>query len=422
MEDGEIHEDFEPKIYLHSNEVQSAYGPFIDTSGATYLPSLEWPGDAESTSAHFPSSEASHTPQWKSDSPCPSSPLRLLVQRSAILRKRQKLALLDGYSEIHIGRDLAPASSDTPRIRLKEMEVSKLHATIYWDQERLQWAIVDMGSKHGTFIQSMAAHTPSGSAPEDASKNGVRLSAPRVASVPRVLHHLDGLSIGGTSFIIHIHEGEPPCAACSPQGSEEIPLFLHLGADRNAGTSTKRTLDLSSTETPLLRPPAHNPKKALASLKRSLLSTNSAGPAPPTTQLAATGYLDRSARRRALHPDHSPAATSISSAGERLPASAPAPATPPSITTTPPTPLSASNVGHRLLMKQGWLPGSALGGPLNENPGLVVPLDPPSTIGRAGIGASARAPSSVVAAQDGDWKDEGKRRRWAEFRENDGNP
>jgi hypothetical protein len=139
------------------------------------------------------------------------------------------------------------------------MEVSKLHATLFWDAERTEWAVVDMGSKHGTFVGSG----------EDT--NRVRLSASRVASMPKRLKHLDRLSLGGTTFVAHIHENRLPCSDCSAsgQGSDDlIPLFSH---QREGGTVTqversrKRGAD-SSNDVP------RNVKKALASLKHSLLS------------------------------------------------------------------------------------------------------------------------------------------------------
>jgi hypothetical protein len=63
--------------------------------------------------------------------------------RSSILPAKQKVDILDSYFEVQIGRDIAILGSVTPRIRLKELEVSKLHATAYWDvQERNgMWSI-----------------------------------------------------------------------------------------------------------------------------------------------------------------------------------------------------------------------------------------------------------------------------------------
>ncbi|OSD06334.1 hypothetical protein PYCCODRAFT_1360473 [Trametes coccinea BRFM310] len=411
--------------------------PSVETSGSAYSPALEWPGDsALPTDQPLP---IGHYMLVEQAEPPPASSLRLLVQSSPVLRKKHKIALLDGYPEIQIGRDLAPPSSETPKIRLKELEVSKLHATIYWDRERSRWSIVDMGSKHGTFIQpasasaSVSAPVPGadtvagGTSVGGADPRGVRLSPSRVASMPRTLHHLDRLSIGGTTFLVHLHENGLPCTHCSPQADEEIPLFSHRTQEDESGTSKKRKLEAAASSTSSASDVAQprNPKQALAMLKRSLLS-NSKVPAPgPASGSRPPQYVDRSARRRALFPDHSPATTS---AVERSRYPSPSVSAPTAPTTplpsapisTPPTPLSSSNIGHRLLMKQGWQPGSALGDPgSGREGGLVAPLEPPTTVGRAGLGAPVRRASSTPGSQDGDWKDVGKRRRWMEMRGSD---
>ncbi|KAI0714460.1 hypothetical protein C8T65DRAFT_149468 [Cerioporus squamosus] len=412
MEDGEIASNLGP-------EHNPTYGPVDarneDTSGTVYSPSIEWPRDVEDSPEQLASARESRALLGL---PTSSSSLRLLVQRSPVLRRQHKVALLDGYPEIQIGRDMAPAGSDTPRIRLKEMEVSKLHATIYWDQDRAQWSIVDMGSKHGTFVRSASAPsaTSSAIAAEGADEKGVRLSAPRVASMPRTLHHLDRLTIGGTTFLAHVHEDTTPCPGCSPQADQEIPLFLHLTADGDSGTSKKRKANILGTDpAESARPQDRNPKKALAALKRSLLSSRV--PASSSTELRTLQYVDRSARRRALHPDHTPAVTPsagcsrVPSPSISMPAT-PAPIAPP----PPPAPLASTNIGHRLLLKQGWQPGMALGEPSSDRGGLVAPLEPPSTVGRAGIGAPVRIASPAVAQEVGDWRNAGRERRWDKIR------
>lgn len=378
----------------------------VDISGAVHSSSVEWPGDAEATPEFLPAGGSSISPAL----PSSSSSLRLLVHRSPVLRKHFKVALLDGYPDVHIGRDMAPGGSDTPRIRLKEMEVSKLHSTIYWDRDRSQWSIVDMGSKHGTFIRSAAAPTPSTTCDERVDGKGARLSAPRVASMPRTLHHLDRVTIGGTTFIVHIHEDKLPCTACSPQHDEEIPLFLHRPADGDTGPSKKRKLDalpLQPSDATYSRG-CRDPKKALAMLKHTLLASK----LPPSSQPGSGSqpYVDRSARRRAFHPD-SPAGTQPTD-----PSRVPSPSVSEPVTPPPPVPLPSTNIGHIMLMKQGWQPGTALGDLSSSSGGLVAPLDPPTTVGRAGIGAPVRSLGMGVAADGAGWRDAGKRRRWQEMR------
>ncbi|KAJ4479913.1 hypothetical protein C8R41DRAFT_843240 [Lentinula lateritia] len=84
----------------------------------------------------------------------PKAGLRLVVLNSRTLPK-SNVAIIDGYPEVQLGRD-NPMSDHIPRVRLKEMEVSKLHASIYWDQFWDGWGVVDMASKHGTYLHSSA--------------------------------------------------------------------------------------------------------------------------------------------------------------------------------------------------------------------------------------------------------------------------
>ncbi|KIJ67082.1 hypothetical protein HYDPIDRAFT_109087, partial [Hydnomerulius pinastri MD-312] len=362
----------------------------------------EWPGDSEDTSREA----ASHSTPWL--------PLRLLVFRTSILHKSQTLAVLDAYGEAQFGRDLASPGSETPKVRLKEMEVSKLHATAFWDKERREWAVVDMGSMHGTFLRS--AHQP-GAEP-------IRLSPPRVASVPRPLRHLDQLSIGSTTFLCHIHEDRKPCVECTLKGQGDIPLFA-IPKDSNR-TAKKRSSDAAGNAA--VQSEARDPKKALTILKRTLLSRldpldqrpSSSSTQPPPA------YIDRSARRRAMHPG-----SQSDSPGVQSPrGSSPGPAksqhepshTPSSAVIEkprPPGPLPEHNVGRRLLMKQGWTPGTSLGltmdkGGDNDASGLIEPIEANPTPHRAGLGMPEKPVFAGMSFQE--WKKSGKERRWESVR------
>jgi hypothetical protein len=219
-----------------------------------YHSSYEFPGNDSRPDART-RSELTHS----NDFPI----CRLVIQQShrRFLPRDQRLAVIDGYSQVQFGRDAAHGVS-TPRIRLKDMEVSKLHATLFWDSERHEWAVVDMGSKHGTYIGSGQDTKPT------------RLSATREASMPKRVRHLDWLSLGGTTFVVHIHENRLPCADCSASvegGDDMIPLFSHQKSDDGAAVQAeqkrKRVADPAED-----MPRNGKVKRALASLKQSLLS------------------------------------------------------------------------------------------------------------------------------------------------------
>ncbi|KAK7690803.1 hypothetical protein QCA50_005903 [Cerrena zonata] len=402
-------------------------GEVIETHNETgYNPEYEWPG-TDNGPAAVGSGSSHDLTNYTVLTSCPTEPhvaepgadalltsasFRLLVRTSAILHKRKRVAVLDGFSEVQVGRDMAPPASETPRIRLKEMEVSKLHATIYWDKDRKEWCVVDMGSKHGTFVRSSSGPTPPAGSTDTSYARGTRLSSPRVASVPRRLRHADELSVASTTFVVHIHENHIPCVDCSPIGGDEIELFDHRRRG-NQLESQKRKRDASIPSA--VPPGGRDPRKAISMLKRNLLSQHDQS---PINSQASNAYIDRSARRRALHPDTTP-----------IPSRTMAP---PSEATTNPTllipipepvsssttPLPSTNIGHRLLMKQGWQPGTALGNKSLEDSAedtiaLTEPLTVVGNTNRSGLGSS-RAP---LAADSGstsmDWKEAGKMRRWA---------
>lgn len=361
-----------------------------------YDPAFEYPGDIE---------VSQHAPQ-----PCRSSPsppaasvgnnttvFRLIALHSSVLARSKRVAALDGYTEVSIGRDVTTSA----RVRLKEMAVSKFHASIYWDGARREWGIVDMGSMHGTFVRS--AHDPSTSAAaSQQAPPGTRLSAPRKASMPRVLRHLDEIRIGGTTFLVHEHLTGRPCSDCTIDADAEIPLFSSHGSRKinisGDEQSRKRKYTTHDGE--------RDAKKSMAKLRSSLLSRHALPSPLPSVSNAA--YKDRSARRREFHPEPrvpSLPAASLPTASRSDPQPIPIP--PPRAPSPPPVP--SSNIGHKLLLLQGWNPGTILG----EDPdnGLLEPLNISANPPRAGLGSSAQT-SHLSSQTSEDWKEEAKRRRW----------
>ncbi|KAJ6531723.1 hypothetical protein B0H19DRAFT_1214092 [Mycena capillaripes] len=347
---------------------------------AEYDPSYEWPGD--------------DTDDEKRDVVPSTRPLcRLLVLRTSVLPAKQTLAITADTGELQFGRDPAP-SEDVARVRLKDMATSKFHATLYADNDA--WYIVDMGSKHGTFLQAQSSTT------------AVRLSPPRVASVPRRLHHLDTLAIGSTTFVVHIHPERVPCTECCSTFENEIPLFQ---------SHKRKVAKVVNTDTGYLPATSKDPKKALSMLKQRLLTSSAGGP----VRGEATNYTDRSARRRSLYPASRLDAPGVAPALRAEPLASTsyqppsAPWNPPTPVTTsqPPTALPTTNIGHRLLLAQGWTPGSSLGSEHSDEGRirLTAPLEITSTSQRAGIGIKA----TTTGATGAGWREDGRQRRWGEL-------
>lgn len=386
-----------------------------------YDPSYEWPGENLDVASDNDEAEATLTKA--------KSCFRLVVKRSSVLSAKRRVAVLDAYDEVQIGRD-ATTSQTIPRIRLKDMEVSKLHATFYWDREKDVWAIVDMGSKHGTFV-ARTSQIEGRSSNNLSVSNGVRLSPSRHASLPRDLHHLDEISIGRTELIVHIHSGGTPCEECYSEVGCDIPLFTTPNAP------TQKIV--AGADTVVSKAPVE-PRKAITLLKRTLLSRHASEGSSSDSAHEKANYIDRSARRRLLHPysrpdslgtppiQSSPSASSSRHASPRI-----APPPNPTYVNTPQVssrtataePISNLNIGHRMLSKQGWTQGSALGSdtvisyPDSSRTALIEPLAVQANAGRAGLGmrnTPVEPPPTFYSGEN--WKEESKRRRWEEVRSN----
>lgn len=353
-------------------------GPFEATPN-DYNPSFEFPGvDEEGEIPDLPPTEPS--PAVTS-----TSFLRLVVVNSAVMPSKHRLAILTGYPEVQFGRDKPLADTVVPRIRSREMEVSKFHATAYWDGAKREWGLVDMGSVHGTFRE-----------PVEASSSKIRLSAPRVASLPQPLHHLDRITIGSTTFEVHIHQDDLPCDVCASTG-HDIPLF-------HDSVKAKQTGHVGKMEA---LQPKMDPKKSLAKLKSSLLQQHPR-PYPSTSQ-----YTDRADRRRQLFGSHLPVPLPMPKQGYHQPLDPPPPPRP--VISDPPQPVSSNNVGHGLLTKMGWEPGTTLGLPASGADGnhLLEPIQVKHTTNRAGLGVASSTPMPSADAVGGlGWREVERRRRF----------
>lgn len=340
-----------------------------------YDPSYEWPWDKTSLADAVPQELEINA---NSDLPSPSSSnrnmshtIRLVVSRTRSIPKSHRVALLDGHTEAQLGRD---TGVDTvPKIRLREMEVSKLHATIYWDRSWSRWSIVDMGSKHGTFLRSAFGTST------NPDSRGVRLSSAKATSVPKRLYHLDEITLGSTTFIVHIHEDGLPCIGCSPEHTDsEIPLFP---SPRRHNLSSRDTPSVNSVpETGSL--PSSSSKAVLSKLKRELLTRHESA----KKSAIGNSYIDRSARRRALYPSSKADAPGIEASSSLASCESIGPPQPQVVEQTPSPatiPISSTTVGHMLLVKQGWTPGTPLG---LANEGRIDPLEVKVRHERVGLG------------------------------------
>ncbi|KAG9045562.1 hypothetical protein FS837_006106 [Tulasnella sp. UAMH 9824] len=346
-------------------------------------------GNAPSSSKPIPYTLQEETPDV---SPPRERPVcRLVVISSGILSKGRTHAIIEPHDAVKVGRDKQPE----PLLRLKELAVSKHHASIFWDNERLEWAIVDLGSVHGTWLNSQGL--PGGSSSNEQA-DSQRLSAPRTSSTPRRLLHGDTLTIGSSKFAVHIHESGQPCEGCGLDLALAIPLL----PDETAKPNTDRTTSTSASAVP--NQPRVSHKAAMQSLRQTLLHPghrSSSGSRESTPQSAST-YQDRSRKRREMFGTDGGGSEAGSSSQltsrEKRPryddprvAAVIGPGAPMDEVTPSSSqsrPIDESNIGHRLLMKKGWTPGETLGTADGDTRrALREPLQVVKREGQAGLGS-----------------------------------
>lgn len=283
-----------------------------------------------------PAASTSRIPlDYAESTPPPFIPLLRLLRSSPASTDAPSLVALDPAQVLAIGRD----KSFNPQIRIKDILISKTHATLFWlpddpaslhDHSRSTgyWAIADCGSLHGTFVGEQ------------------RLSDSRVASLPRRLHHGNIIKIAAHSFSVHLHSSLP-CASCTLDSSNSTPLssttpqLLPLSTTSNTAQSESIAIKTKSEKGLLLREAIKDLKaKYLLELVPFTPPPSSAPPplassAPPPASTS-TVYRDRADQRRKLGPSPNPRVKS------RLPS------TPPIIQSTP---FQADSRGAQMLSK-----------------------------------------------------------------------
>lgn len=337
--------------------------------------------------------------------------LRLVVRRSQVLDV-DSVAVLDARRDgTQLGRDRGVEA----RLRIKEMEVSKTHAVVFYqpavvpsprrrsrspspygsrsrttspekrpnrqDRQESGWFVSDLGSTLGTYV----AHPGE----EDAK----RLSEAKCASAPYALRHGDKLTVGRTTFAVHIH-ADWPCEACQLSGNQQIDLedgrLRPKSKDKDEESFELDTFALNGNGT----------RKGRQALKRrremDALRGNLLGEEDQPKRPVAAGYVDRSAQRRRLHPPSPPRYRDRSE--EARP-----------VVMAPPQPAGPSEVARKLLAKQGWNEGQGLG----RTPGRAEPIVPVVRNERAGLGV--RGEVADQPSEGGDWRQRGRQRRWAEL-------
>lgn len=285
--------------------------------------------------------------------------IRLLVVKSKVPGISAGSILVVDARGVTLGRDRNEAG---PRLRLKELNVSKDHAAIYYDADKDNngknpgFAVVDLGSTRGTFL------------------DGKRLSKEKKPSKPKRLAHGDRITIASTTFEAHIHP--PPwwsCERCKLGDRTELQPELTGGSRKEPDKQRDAPAPpLDSRREHLER----QRKEELQCLKRKFVGEDHR-PMP--------GYVDRAKLRRAIHGP------------ERFVEPDPLPKT----DIAPAPREKVSGKGAELLAKMGWKDGGGLG---KREDGMAQPLAPSGNLSGQGLGFGSGEESSTTRASD--WREE----------------
>jgi pSer/pThr/pTyr-binding forkhead associated (FHA) protein len=294
-----------------------------------------------------------HTPSPKvreieeSWPPC----LRLVVVSS------EKMASGQVFMITKVGSDIGREVSERSGVRIKDVYVSKLHASVSFDEEEELFYIKDCGSVCGTFVNGRRlsdVRTTVWGVPLDWGTGQLpgEFLDKRLTNFPffqakerSCLHplvHGDTVAMGTSTFSVHIHKGLDVCNDCLPQPTISKGKSLY---------ESVQCLEKERVET-------------MDVLKRQY---GLKGPQRQDPRSQPTHYHNRAEERRRLHGSEplmsEPMSTTQASSLQR--------------------PIESSNLGHQLLSKMGWEEGRGLGrdGKGPTEPMVVVTRDPSAGLG-----------------------------------------
>jgi hypothetical protein len=153
-EDGEIEDDMGWGGLMEPEELDRALKSNEKGKEAMKSDSIAWSDQKEKHPIYGVNNSISRSSRLSSSSPPKETPnhlLRLVILSSPSLQEGHVAIIDTREGGIQLGRDRCEKSGH-PRIRVKEMEVSKTHAVVYWgvgtgkegdDEEG--WWVVDMG-------------------------------------------------------------------------------------------------------------------------------------------------------------------------------------------------------------------------------------------------------------------------------------
>uniref|UniRef100_A0A8D8S686 Angiogenic factor with G patch and FHA domains 1 n=1 Tax=Cacopsylla melanoneura TaxID=428564 RepID=A0A8D8S686_9HEMI len=247
-------------------------------------------------------------------------------------------------------------------VLIPDINISKHHAKISFtgtednkDDSSKGYTIVDLGSRNGTFVDT------------------IRLSAALQESEPHLLTHGTNLRIGGTKLSVHIHQGRDTCDQCEPgvlMCAMNKPSPVKIDLTSNSAQNRQAELKRLRKKFGLDKNPATKP-------------TGGGG----AGKLNTPGYDDRAERRRkTVGSLVEGEKTQVAHMEESIP---------------------NQNKGFKMLSKMGWKSGQTLGKDEANTNALIEPIIPQQYAKNAGLGCSA-----PVIRPSSDSKEERKKTVW----------
>ncbi|ENN71384.1 angiogenic factor with G patch and FHA domains 1-like isoform X1 [Dendroctonus ponderosae] len=217
-------------------------------------------------------------------------------------------------------------------VLLPDINVSKHHLKLFYNEDTSTYSIVDLGSRNGTLL------------------NGKRLASSKQESDPAEVPHGSKLQLGSTTLLCHVHEGSQTCGHCEPG------LLIEEPKDPPVPISgSKKSIS----------------QQFKSELRRLRKQHGFLGSNEDPSRLR-EGYTDRAERRRNEVGSQNPyEKTKAASLDESI---------------------TSENKGFKLLSKMGWKEGESLG---KDGTGRIEPVKVVSNAGTAGMGAAVEVPLVV---------------------------
>nr|CAG4650359.1 EOG090X0AIB [Sida crystallina] len=245
---------------------------------------------------------------------------RLLIVDSTLEKLRIGTLFVLPYTGGIVGR------TATCDIFLDDVNVSKEHAKIIYNEDEKSYTIEDLGSRNGTFL------------------NSERLSESKEESDVYLLPHDTRIQFGSVTLLCHVHSGLETCNDCEP------------------GLIVQRHQD-SVLSVPAPKEDLEKARKRELKKIRSRFGLESHEPDLSVTKKP--GYQDRAeVRRQTVGVDGVGAKTETASTQ---------------------THIAAKNKGFQMLAKMGWAQGQGLG--KADTNAIIEPISVEQRQGREGLGA-----------------------------------